>query len=85
MRNTEKMGRVSSYYQNKRNSIVFLQETYTAHGDIDKRKTVWKDKIFLATDIDKIVVDPEGRYLIIEVWINDNDLALCNYYTRQDT
>jgi exonuclease III len=98
MRNKIKRDRVLGYYQNERNSIVYLQETFTTNGDMEYWKKSWPGPIFfshgstnsrgvaillhqdLNVEIDNVVIDPNGRYLIIECCIADNNIALCNYY-----
>ena len=89
---------VLTYYQNKPNSIVFLQETYTIEGALTKWENIWNGTVILSNGtansrgvailfhqdikvkIDHKTVDENGRYIFLEGQINDNDLALLNYY-----
>ena len=98
MRDANKKERVLTYYQNKPNSILFLQETYTVEGDLVKWENIWKGSVILShgtansrgvailfhkyikVKIDHQTVDEHGRYIFLEGQINDNDLALLNYY-----
>jgi exonuclease III len=98
MRDTAKRNRVLTYYQNKPNSIIYMQETFTIAGDMENWKKIWKGQIFLShgnvqskgvailihenvsAEIERVVTDPHGRYVLVEGKIAHNDLALCNYY-----
>ena len=51
MRNAAKRNKVLTYFQSKRNCIVYLQETYTAPGDMEYWKKIGKGKCFLVMEV----------------------------------
>jgi exodeoxyribonuclease-3 len=55
-------------------------QIFFSHGTTNSKGVAILLHIDLKVDIDNVVIDPNGRYLIIEGCIAENNIALCNYY-----
>jgi hypothetical protein len=53
---------------------------FFSHGSVNSRGVAILFHEDINAEIENVVIDVNGRYLIIEGSIAGNELALCNYY-----
>ena len=53
---------------------------FFSHGTVNSRGVAILIHEDVVAQIEKVVIDPNGRYLLVEGKMAENKLALCTYY-----